>query len=218
MAATVKICGLMMPQTIRSIAQLPIDHIGFIFAKSRRQVTPEQVGEMIRTYRGERPDGTPLMFGVFVNPSFEQLEMTLAEAPLDVVQLHGEETPEFCRKVKETLGVKVYKVFSVTEETGSSPREQLEIYLGSIDGILLDTAGGGTGKTFDWERIPDYLPVTREAGIPLIVAGGLHADNVAELLSRYRPDGVDISSGVETDGVKDVSKITTFVERVKACV
>jgi phosphoribosylanthranilate isomerase len=216
--ATVKICGLKQVETIQSILHLPIDHIGFVFAPSKRQVTPRQAGDMIRSLRDSRKTDVPLTFGVFVNPTAEMLDDTLREAPLDVVQLHGHEGPEFCRWVKETNGVQVYKVFSVSEHAAADPSEQLDLYLGSIDGCFLDTAGGGTGKTFDWGRIPAYMNWAKKAGIPLIVAGGLHPDNVTELIRKYQPDGVDVSSGVETDGEKDVTKITAFVERVKACV
>jgi len=96
---------------------------------------------------------------------------------------------------------------------------RLDPYLDAIDAVLLDTydpaAAGGTGRTFAWECIPLYLAWTRRHGLPLIVAGGLHADNVRELIDRYGPDGVDVSSGVETNGEKDIEKIATFVKKVK---
>jgi phosphoribosylanthranilate isomerase len=99
---------------------------------------------------------------------------------------------------------------------------QLGGYRGAVDAILLDTHdpvyGGGSGTTFAWECIPPYLRWAREAGIRLLVAGGLSADNVGELVAAYGPDGVDVSSGVETDGVKDIAKIRDFVERVTSVV
>ncbi|TBL79733.1 phosphoribosylanthranilate isomerase [Paenibacillus thalictri] len=217
--AIVKICGLLREDTISSIAHLPIDHIGFVFAKSRRQVTPGQAGTLIRKLGAERGgQSLPLFFGVFVNPGMDQLAETLREAPLDVIQLHGQEDAAFCREVKRRFGVQVYKVFSVREEDDTAALEQLAAFRGAIDGFLLDTAGGGTGKTFDWSRIPPFQLWAKEAGIPLLIAGGLDPDNVTDLITRYNPDGVDVSSGVETDGQKDTDKITAFVERVKACV
>ncbi|WP_135551514.1 phosphoribosylanthranilate isomerase [Paenibacillus cymbidii] len=221
--ATVKICGIRAPETARELnrLQLPIDHVGFLFAPSKRQVTPRQAGELIALLRGDGGAAAgPLAVGVFVEPTEELLRETLAEAPLDVLQLHGNETPAFCRQVRETFGLAVFKVVSVASggEPEADPLEAVEPYRGAVDAILLDTHDpllGGTGRTFAWERIPAYAAWAADAGVKLLVAGGLRPDNVDELLREYRPDGVDVSSGVETDGHKDIAKIKQFVERVK---
>lgn len=216
---TVKICGLKDNDTLERVLPLPVDQIGFLFAPSKRQVTPQQAGELIRAVKDYRERGLPApeTVGVFVDPTEEQLRDTLAIAPLDIVQLHGSEPPDFCRRVKTAFPVRVWRVCSVSGAGGDerSVAEALDPYAGCIDGLLLDTAGGGTGKTFEWNRIPVYKQWAGRHGIPLLVAGGLSPDNVAELLDAYAPDGVDVSSGVETDGVKDIVKITAFVERVK---
>lgn len=231
---SVKICGFQSAEMVRETAALPVDHIGFVFARSKRQVTAEQVGEWIRNLKELVPGDRPKTVGVFVNPSQEELTAVLQEAPLDVVQLHGQEKAEFCRWIKETFpGIQIFKVFSVAVDESESSledssvkdlrlEERLGPYRSHIDGVLLDTFdplyGGGSGKTFAWDAIPPYLAWCREAGIPLIVAGGLQPDNVSDLIQVYRPDGVDVSSGVETDGVKDINKIRAFVERVKSFV
>lgn len=222
-------------ELLKSIVTLPIDHIGFVFAKSRRQVAPREAGEMIRALRAFREEGlsVPLTVGVFVDPSVDELAIALREAPLDAVQLHGRESADFCRAVKKEFGVQVWRAVSVAgiapeearSETACSVRAPSEYagcveallapYADCIDALLLDAAGGGTGKTFEWNRIPAYRTWARKAGVPLLVAGGLHPGNVGELLRDYDPDGVDVSSGVETDGAKDIAKITAFVERVK---
>ncbi|RKN84568.1 phosphoribosylanthranilate isomerase [Paenibacillus ginsengarvi] len=222
---TVKICGLKDRNTLASVLELPVDHIGFLFAKSKRQVTPGEAGELVRLVKERRASGqpVPLTVGVFVNPSMEQLEETLRIAPLDIVQLHGAESADFCQLVRERFGVRVYRVFSAPEAAASADgleraqaiTDSLASYAGSIDGLLLDTAGGGTGRKFDWSLIPAYAAWARSAGLPLLVAGGLSADNVEKLIAEYSPDGVDVSSGVETDGIKDITKIQAFVERVK---
>lgn len=238
---TVKICGLKDPDTVRAVRQLPIDHVGFLFAPSKRQVTPETAGRLLVELRADAgvTGRAPLAFGVFVNPSMEQLEDVMRQAPLDVIQLHGDESPAFCSQVKQRFGVPVYRSVSVNEVNGAVDGDatgagalpgneagaaaateaavsaRLDAYSGCIDGLLLDTAGGGTGRTFEWNRIPAYAAWTQRQGIPLLVAGGLSPDNVAGLVEAYRPDGVDVSSGVETGGVKDIGKITAFVERVK---
>ncbi|MCZ8512952.1 phosphoribosylanthranilate isomerase [Paenibacillus filicis] len=224
---SVKICGLVSEEQVLAVASLPVDHIGFVFARSKRQVTPVQAGAWIRRMKEARGDDRPLAAGVFVNFSREELAAVLEEAPLDVVQLHGQEDAAYCRWLKEAYpGLQIFKVITLTGGAGSretSPelviQERLQSYQPYVDGILLDTFdpvyGGGSGKTFAWEAIPPYQAWCREAGVRLIVAGGLNPDNVNELLESYRPDGVDVSSGVETEGMKDMDKITSFVGRVK---
>lgn len=229
---TVKICGIRTPETLLAMKGLPVDHIGFVFAKSKRQVSPEEAGHLIRLLRKEgfREQGGFLAAGVFVNPTLEELEGVLAEAPLDIVQLHGQETPLFCQEVKERFGVGIFKAASLPElgegGVGSLPEvtaarltETLEPYVPYTDAFLLDTfdpvTGGGSGRTFSWQAIPPVRDWARKVGRRLIIAGGLHGDNVEQLLADYGPDGVDVSSGVETEGVKDPDKIRIFVERVK---
>lgn len=218
-STTVKICGLMTTDIIDGLQGLSIDQVGFVFAASRRQVTPERAKELIiqlkQTFEKDR---CPLTVGVFVEPTIEQLSKVLALAPLDVIQLHGKEDAIFCKQVKDQFGKQVYKVVSIGQgaEAIESTKAYLHPFRSVVDAILLDTAGGGTGKTFDWSVIPAYLDWAREACIPLIIAGGLEPDNVAVLVETYRPDGVDVSSGVETDGKKDPDKIKRFVERVKS--
>jgi phosphoribosylanthranilate isomerase len=223
MPTTVKICGLMNLDTVRAIANLPIDQVGFIFAPSKRQVTPKQAGEMIallKSVYAEHNAVAPKTVGVFVNPTKEQIIQTMAQAPLDIIQLHSPGPVEFCQWIKENYPVHIYKVISVSET--SQIQQQLKLlqsYVGVVDAILLDTydpiVGGGTGKTFAWHCITQYLAWTKIHGLQLIVAGGLHEDNIKQLIAEYNPDGVDISSGVETDGSKDPLKIKRFVERVK---
>ncbi|SDC40788.1 phosphoribosylanthranilate isomerase [Paenibacillus sp. UNCCL117] len=262
--ALVKICGLLTPEQAAQTARLPVDYIGLVFARSKRQVSPAQAAELIAAIRQESGGRRIKVTGVFVNPELEQLDAVMREAALDVLQLHGQEPPEFCRAAKARYaGVEVLKAVSLSagSASGSSPAgaagenqaeptitaavegsraqalladsgpqteadqavyARLNPYLGAIDGVLLDTLdpvyGGGSGHAFDWSAIPPYLAWCRQAGLPLLVAGGLQPGNVGALLERFAPSGVDVSSGVETDGVKDISKITRFVERVKSIV
>lgn len=218
-APKVKICGLQSIDTLESMSELQVDYIGFIFAKSKRQVSPKQAGKMI-DYIKKKMTGNPLTVGVFVNPTMDELVHTLKDAPLDVIQLHGMESSELCGWVQKHLKVKVFKVFAIMNELSDAEINQaLDPYQGTIDALMLDTydpvVGGGTGKTFAWERIPSYQRWAHLHDCPLIIAGGLETHNVAELIAVYRPDGVDVSSGVEIDGMKDIHKITAFVERVK---
>lgn len=228
MTTTVKICGLRSETQVLEVAALAADQIGFMFAPSKRRVTAEDAGRWIEAMRLRPASSYPKAVGVFVNAGIEEMASVLAQASLDVVQLHGQEDGAHCAAVKQAFPhVQVYKAVTLpAERQGQAPQEaigrQLEPYRGAVDAILLDTFdpvyGGGSGKTFDWEAIPPYLAWCREAGIPLLVAGGLQPDNVVSLVDAYAPDGVDVSSGVETDGVKDIVKIQRFIERVKRLV
>ncbi|MFC4777573.1 phosphoribosylanthranilate isomerase [Paenibacillus sp. GCM10023252] len=210
----VKICGLRDAATIQAMEGLPFHELGFVFAPSKRQVTAEQAAVLIETAgRMKTAEGAaPVTVGVFVNTTLEELRDVLATAPLDVVQLHGEESPELSRSIREGLGVKVWKAFPALATAEGSKR--LAAYAGAVDAVLVDTAGGGTGQTFDWKQVAAYEQAAAAIGVPLYIAGGLHPGNVGELLSDASPAGIDVSSGVEKDGVKDISKITMFLRKV----
>lgn len=215
----VKICGLQSVEVLKSMVNLPVDYVGFVFARSKRQISGSRAAELLPVLREWSVGAGPQSVGVFVNPTLEELDEVLRQAPLDILQLHGTESPEFCRKVKDAYGVKIIKAFSVktdgTVHTGATLKE----YVSVLDGLLLDTYdpeyGGGSGITFDWAAAEPYRQWAKEHGIPFLAAGGLHPDNVRVLIETLQPDGVDVSSGVETDGVKDIAKMTAFVERVK---
>ncbi len=224
----VKICGLQDVEVLKSMVDLEIDYIGLVFAPSRRRVTAGQAAELAAELKNWRNGEPPLAAGVFVNPGPEELDRILAEVPLAVVQLHGEESPEYCRETRRRHpGIQVWKALSIGGEeearnAGSAPGhgpEDLDPYAGAVDAVLLDTFDparrGGSGKTFAWERIPAYRQRAEELGLPLFVAGGLHPGNIRELIGTYMPYGVDVSSGVETEGAKDIAKMKAFVERVK---
>lgn len=221
MSTALKICGLQSVEVLKSMINLPVDYIGFVFAKSRRKVSPQQAAQLIQVLQGWDHDMIPAAVGVLVNPDLNELEELLREAALDVVQLHGQESPQFCREVKERFPVSVFKAVSIESDRSEAERlSALDPYAGSIDGLLIDTYdpvyGGGSGKTFAWDLIPPYQQWAKRQGIPLFVAGGLDSDNVSHLIGQYAPYGVDVSSGVESEpGVKDINKVIAFVERVK---
>lgn len=215
----VKICGLQSVEVLKSMINLPLDYVGFVFARSKRQVTSSQAAELLSVLNEWSSANTPQSVGVFVNPTLEELQSLLTVVPLNVLQLHGFESPEFCREARELFGLKIYKAFSVRDDASLHVEELLERYSGVLDGLLLDTYdpqyGGGSGVTFPWNLATPYQTWAKAQGIPFLVAGGLHSGNVGELIDTLAPDGVDVSSGVESDGVKDMTKITAFVERVK---
>ncbi|MNO60330.1 N-(5'-phosphoribosyl)anthranilate isomerase [compost metagenome] len=198
---------------------LPVDYIGFVFAKSKRQVTGAKAAGLVPILKEWTTGAVPQSVGVFVNPAWSELSELLNSVPLDIVQLHGTESPEFCCEVRQRLGVKVFKACSVRDDGSLHGGLTIESYKGAIDGLLLDTYdpkyGGGSGMTFAWELAAPYKAWAGENGILFLAAGGLHEGNVKDLLKVIGPDGVDVSSGVESNGVKDLIKMTAFVERVK---
>jgi phosphoribosylanthranilate isomerase len=219
----VKICGLQDVEVLKSMVQLPLDYIGFVFAPSKRRVSSERAAELVAELPRWKTGVTPKAAGVFVNPGLEELRELLSAVPLDVIQLHGNESPDFCREVKQAFPqLKIWKALSVAgkdRDEAEGGYNRLASYAGAVDALLLDTydpqQNGGSGRTFAWEEIPAYRKAAARYGLPLFVAGGLHPGNVGELLDGYAPDGVDVSSGVESDGMKDIAKMTAFVERVK---
>lgn len=207
---TVKICGLKSAETLQLLTDLEVDYAGFVFAESKRRITPVEAGTILR----QVPNG-PKVVGVFVNPTLEELEDTLSQARLDVIQLHGQERPDFCQRASERFGVTVWKAIPVSSE--EQIVAQLEQYASIVDAFLFDThdpqLAGGTGKRFSWEQIP---LLRKQAGrIPSFIAGGINERNITELLCNYQPFAIDVSSGVETDGEKDHEKIKRFLQRVR---
>lgn len=218
----VKICGLQDVEVLKSMLHLPLDYIGFVFAPSRRKVSIEHAAELIAELPNWKTGEIPKVAGVFVNPELDELNELLSVVHLDVIQLHGQESPAFCQQVRQAYPqVQVWKALSVADQERDKAENEytLEDYEVAVDAVLLDTydplQSGGSGRTFAWNKLPEYQEIAVRHGLPLFVAGGLHSDNVGELLDTYVPYGVDVSSGVETDGIKDIQKMTAFVERVK---
>lgn len=179
------------------------DLLGFVFAESRRRITPENAELIAREITGVGK------VGIFVNSPLQEVQEIANRCRLDFVQLHGEEPPDYCRALK----IPVIKAFRVQDE-GFDPAE-MDAY--GVDLVLLDTYCpgnyGGTGVTFDWRRTAESC---RQLKTPFIVAGGLTPYNVAEAVSMLLPSGVDVSGGVETAGQKDVEKIGRFIQAARS--
>ncbi len=196
----VKICGISDSATAVVAAEAGADAIGLIFAPSRRRVTAAQAREIAAALP---PFVTKV--GVFVDEERGRIEELIAACGLGAVQLHGAEPPEFC------VGFRVPVVKAIRVKDASS-LEQMTAY--QVDAFLLDTfdasALGGTGRTFDWT-----LAIQAARTHRTILSGGMTPVNVVEALTRVVPYGVDVSSGVETDGRKDHAKIRDFIRRVR---
>ena len=195
----IKICGLKCPEDIAYVNEAKPDYCGFIieFPKSSRNVTGDQVRILIAEL-----DKNIIPVGVFVNAAPERVEELLLDGTIRIAQLHGQEDDDYIRMIQKNTGSQVIKAFSV------KAAQDIELALKSpADYILLDQGGGGTGQTFDWSLIPEIKR-------PFFLAGGLGADNLEQAVDTIRPYAVDLSSGVETDGVKDRSKILEAVSLV----
>ncbi|WP_062106625.1 phosphoribosylanthranilate isomerase [Bacillus niameyensis] len=197
----VKICGIMTEEAGVAACDLGADLLGFVFAESKREISPEKAAEI----RRQLPESAKTV-GVFVNETQENIIRIAETAHLDYVQLHGEESADFCRD----LPYPVIKAFSIKKE---SDLDQLMDY--DCDYYLLDSPGvqfaGGSGIPFDWNLLKEkHLPNEQ-----LILAGGLNAENVQKAIEKVRPAIVDVSSGVEKEGHKDLAKIAEFIQKAK---
>ncbi|WP_090234091.1 phosphoribosylanthranilate isomerase [Fictibacillus solisalsi] len=199
----VKYCGCRSREDLELVKSSSAGYAGFIFAQSKRRVRPEEVSCWIK----ELQPVPQKIVGVFVNSSIEEIEQALKVLPLDVIQCHGDETPQFLKLLKKKTGKIIWKAVRHEEEGWKA----LAGYAGVADGYVIDArvegAYGGTGTAFDWEAVPFYLEAASVQEVPCFIAGGISASNITRLL-RYQPHGIDISSGIEMDGKKSKEAIT----------
>lgn len=206
----VKICGITQPQQSLAIANLGATALGFICVPtSPRYVTIEQIQAAVAPL----PDHLDKI-GVFANSSILQISETVQTSNLTGVQLHGDETPEFCDQLRQILpNIEIIKALRVRN------LQQLETtanYIDYVDTLLLDAYHpqqlGGTGKTLDWEMLQAYKPSR-----PWFLAGGLTPDNILTALNQIHPNGIDLSSGVErSPGDKDLDKVELLFAKLKS--
>ena len=203
----VKICGLTTLADARYAAGAGADFLGFVVhPDSLRAVAPEMVAAISEWVYG------PQLVAVVVNPTAQAAEQLIARTGIDLLQLHGDESPEFCASVS----VPVIKALRVTpESTPESLRADVERYADVCAHVLLDTARGasfgGTGTPFDWSVLGALGPE-----VSFFVAGGLNPENVGTLLEQVRPAGLDVSSGVESSpGVKDYALMDELIAAVR---
>jgi phosphoribosylanthranilate isomerase len=194
----VKICGLKTKAAVDTAVEHGADFIGFVFAESKRKITPE----VVRDITADVPS-TVKKVGVFVSPSLEELEQIVARAGLDIVQIHG-------RQLESKPSVPLISALSVgTESTKQIERQTMADYL------LFDAPprqyAGGNGETFDWTQ----LDIKRLEDKRIFIAGGLTIENVQQAKTVFAPYAVDVSSGVETNGEKDLEKIKVFLEKAR---
>ena len=196
----VKICGITNEEDALMVSKLGADAIGFVFAESKRKITPERAKNIINKLP---PFVTTV--GIFVNAELEEVRRIADLALLDAVQLHGHESDEYCQKINR----KVIKCIQVNEnDTKESLLKKMKTHY--VSAFILDP-GKGDGKTFNWE-------IAREIEKPIIIAGGLTPLNVSEVIRELNPYGVDVSTGVEKSyGIKDKEKVEKFIREAHSC-
>jgi phosphoribosylanthranilate isomerase len=206
----VKICGITKPEQGQAIAHLGATALGFICVQaSPRYVTPGQIQAVVEQLLVQVD-----RIGVFANATVEEICQIVANTNLSAVQLHGNESPEFCEKLRQSLPeVEILKALRVKT---TECLDQAVTYGSYVDTLLLDAYHpqllGGTGKTLDWKTLQQFNPKC-----PWFLAGGLTPDNVLDALTKLHPHGIDLSSGVErSPGDKDLDKVAQLFEKVKS--
>ena len=204
----VKICGLTKLNQALEIARLGANSIGFICVeRSPRYISPREIAAIAMAL----PNDTDKV-GVFADSSPAEIKEVVEIARLTSVQLHGSESPEFCARLRQALPqIELIKAFRI--KTAASLPE-IDPYLTKVDTLLLDAYHpqmlGGTGHTINWQDLEQFAP-----NLPWLLAGGLTPNNINDALTRLKPDGIDLSSGVErSPGDKDLTKVTQlFAQR-----
>ncbi len=202
MSTQIKICGLTRIEDVQAAVKFGADLLGFVFAKSSRQVTSEQVVQICQ----ELPDRI-LKVGVFVDAPLNEIKEIATFCRLDLLQLHGSEDEVYCATLSDFNLIKVLRLGG-NSESNEQPANT-NIWATLLDTWLPDKAGGG-GRVFDWKLAQPF------AGSRFILAGGLTPENVQLAITQTRPFGVDVSSGVEeSPGIKDREKIAKFIKAVR---
>ncbi|MBM7701729.1 phosphoribosylanthranilate isomerase [Metabacillus iocasae] len=205
----VKYCGIKNEEEFNMVLQSQAHYIGFIFFKgSKRYVSPASVMSWLETHSFIDKQ----LVGVFVNEEIRTIHEIAKQASLDVIQCHGQETVEQLQLLKD-LGYEVWKALPHQQDT----LEKMKKYRDVVDGYVIDSKVkdqfGGTGITFDWTDVPAYTKQAVYDKKKCLIAGGITSHNVTELLTHH-PIGLDLSSGIETDGLKDSEKITVIERNV----
>lgn len=210
----IKLCGMMKPYDIEYANRVKPDFVGFIFANTRRKISSAQAKQFREALDAEIP-----AVGVFVNEDISVITSLVQNGCIDLIQLHGEEDADYIRRLREVCDVPVIKAVKV--QMVEQIRQAAAL---PVDYLLLDTYRkgvlGGTGEAFDWELLREAKIVAGDTaegelfGKPYFLAGGLHAGNLREAaaLGSY---GLDVSSGIETDGSKDFTKMVEVMELVR---
>ena len=215
-----KFCGIKRPEDIQMVNRLHPEYIGFVFfKKSKRNVEPERARSL-----KEKLDPGIKAVGVFVDEKPEFIAELVSESIIDIIQLHGNEDEKYIGQLRELTDAKIIKAFQIRDNAQNkadvNPKPQNSesdsrgqgmvidaINTSTADMVLVDT-GQGTGTAFNWK-------VLEKIQRPYFLAGGINTDNIIEAVNEIKPFAIDVSSGIETDGVKDEEKMKTIIEAVR---
>ncbi len=195
----VKICGLKRQEDVAYVNRYQPDYVGFIlnFPKSHRHISYELLQQL-----SPQVDSSIKKVGVFVDEQTDKMVELVEKGQLDIIQLHGQQDEAFIQQIRSLTSCPIWQAFSIRT---AADLERAEA--SSADGLILDHAGGGSGQTFDWSLIQNFSR-------PYFLAGGMNAETIPQALKQLKPEGIDLSSGVETQGLKDPEKIKKIVEMV----
>ena len=201
----IKICGLMRSKDIEYVNEFMPDYIGFVFAKSKRQIDFDTAKRL-----KEKLDKSIKTVGVFVDEDIETIAQIVNEGVIELVQLHGSEDESYILNLRQKLksDTGIIKAVRVSSLNNNILKDNLLNKISTnADFVLLDS-GAGSGEVFDWDK-------KIVCNKPVFLAGGLNEYNVSEAIKKIQPFAVDVSSGVETAGFKDIEKIRSFIKKVK---
>ena len=210
----IKICGLRSAEAASVASECGADFLGFVFVDGvRRQLQPDEAAQIINEYRSStQVSKSTKLVGLFRNQSLDFVNKTAAETDLDFIQLCGEEDPDYVSR----LNLPIFRQIRVKD--GTKPKDlykTVESHLNAGHRVILDRfdidTPGGSGRSFNWSAAEGGAEQSN-----VLLAGGLKSENVQAAISQLAPWGVDVSSGVETDGIKDPKLIKTFIEAVRA--
>ncbi|MCQ2505225.1 MAG: phosphoribosylanthranilate isomerase [Saccharofermentans sp.] len=195
----VKFCGLRREEDIKSVNATGPDLVGFILVKGRRRYIEPEVIRSLRVGL----DKDIKVVGVFIDEDINVVKSLIEDKTIDIAQLHGSESNEYIKELKASTGATIIKAIGIR-----SPEDIKRAEESCADLIIVDSPGGGTGSPFDWELLKK---IKRE----YILAGGINVDNLPEAMLKLNPYGFDISSGIETDGLKDEEKMKAVMAIIK---
>ena len=195
----IKICGLRRLTDIEAANRFCPDYVGFVFAKSRRQVSDEEAAVLRKALDPSIP-----AVGVFINDSVEHMAALVRDGIIQIIQLHGDEDETTIERLRSLCDATIIRAVKVSSESDIQKAQN-----SSADYLLLDNTVAGSGQAFSWDQL-------RACQRPYFLAGGVNLDNIDAAL-RWQPFAIDVSSGVETDGWKDAAKMEEMIRRVRRC-
>lgn len=204
----IKLCGLKRIEDIEAVNEAKPDYIGFIFAKKSRRYVSTETAERLKQHLN--PDIEAV--GVFVNEDIDKVIEQAKKQVIDVIQLHGEEDVAYVKDLKKAVDVPIIKAISMTKPEA---RQQINMWeISDVDYLLLDSGDGGTGEQFNYKLLQEIGNLKK----PYFLAGGLNPENLenaVQQLQNNQPYAMDLSSGIETNGIKDLDKIKKTVEAAR---